>query len=133
MKIDSYTNIGVELGLLLRLGCRCRGNAHLAVTLEHGTFLDNELLGLDVTHELGRTFKNHLFRAIDITLDRACNHCRLGLNFAFDVAALFDNEFTVDADASVYNTCHADIALADDVTLDGDGVADLGDFLFALD
>ena len=120
----------MELCLFLRLGCRCRRNAHLAVALENGAFLDNELLGLDVPYELGRTFENHLFGAVDIALDGACNHSRLGLDVAFDVAALFDNEFAIDADASVYHTSNADIALADNVALDGNGVADLGNFLF---
>ena len=33
---------------------------HLAVTLENGTFLDNELLGLDVADKLGVAFEDEL-------------------------------------------------------------------------
>ena len=87
----------MELCLFLRLGCRCRRNAHLAVALEHGAFLDNELLGLDVPYELGRTFENHLFGAVDIALDGACNHSRLGLDFAsvLYLACCFSNELKI--------------------------------------
>ena len=121
----------MELCLLLRLGCRCGRNAHLAVALEHGTFLDNELLGLDVADKLGVAFEDELI-GIDIALHATGDNRRNALHFAFDIASLLDDEFAFDVDAAVDVTGDAHVALATDIALDVDGATDLGDFLFAL-
>ena len=109
------------------LDLRC---THLAVTLEDSAFLDDELLRLDVAHELGRVLEDELARAVDIASDSASNDGRGDLDFAFNTARAFHDEVALDIHATLDVTSHADVALAEDVALDGDAVADLCDFLF---
>lgn len=116
--------------LLLLLLLSRSGSTHLAVTLENGTFLNNQLLGLDISVESGGTFEDKLFLAFDISLNCSSNDGRNRLDFTFNATWSFNNQFAFNVDTAIYDASYADIALADDIALDLDAVSDLCDFLF---
>ena len=125
----------MDLEFFLDLGC-CLGSscsyrsAHLAIALEHGTFLNDQELGLDVADELGRAFEDEFLGAFDVALDASGYDGIRGLDFGFDETGAFDDELAFDVDAAVHGARYADIALTADVALDIDSAADRGDFLF---
>jgi len=112
------------------LGSRNFIGTHVAIALENSAFLDDELLGLDVAHELGGVLENELSGAVDIAPDGTGDDRGSHLDFAFDTARAFDNEIAFDVDAALDVAGNADVALAEDVALNGDAVANLRDFLF---
>jgi len=122
--------LAVRCGGRSFLGGRNLIGTHVAVALENGTFLDDELLGLDVAHELGGVFENELSGAVDIALDGTGDDRGSHLDFAFYTARAFHDEVAFDIDAALDVAGNADVALAEDITLDGDAVTNLRDFLF---
>lgn len=129
LEVELLFGLDRSSGLLLSGGL-LNANTHLAVTLELGTFLDDQLLGLDVANESGSAFENELFGAFDVALDGTCDNSSLGLDFAFNVALAFNDDFTFDVYATDDVACNANVALTADVTFQSDAIANLGDFLF---